>query len=183
MPPPSDTKRTEPGASPDEFRSLDEGGFDRLLSALPRERSALLPALLLTQRRLGTVPDWAVERIAAHLRLTVNDVEGVVTGYPDLRRNPTGARVVRVCTGLGCWTAGADRLTAALTAALGIRLGQTTPDGAIALEETPCCFLCGVAPVVDVDGVRHGRVNADAIAAFVTAGAPLSRAGAEGCSE
>jgi NADH:ubiquinone oxidoreductase subunit E len=146
--------------------------FGRLLAALPRERTQLLPALLLAQEAFGHVPNPAIERIAAHLRLTVNDVEGVVTAYPDMRRRPTGARVVRVCTGLSCATAGAERLVAVLTSTLGLVPGKTAPDGSITLEASACCFVCGVAPVVEVDGVSYGRVDEETLAALVSEESP-----------
>lgn len=132
--------------------------FERFLSTLPRERTWLLPALAAAQQAEGFVSDGAVRRIAAHLRLTANDIEGVATGYPELRRHPPGRRVVRVCTGVTCLCAGADRVLTALEQELGIRPGQTTEDG-VTLEETSCCFLCGVAPVIDVDGACRGRVT------------------------
>lgn len=138
---------------------MKDTSFERRLLALPRRRTALLPALLLAQETLGYVPDWAVERIAAHLRLTANDVEGVATSYPDLRRRPAGEHVVRVCTGVGCLAQGGDRLLAAAQAALGIVVGDTTADGRLTLEETACCFVCAVAPVVEVDGICRGRMR------------------------
>jgi NADH:ubiquinone oxidoreductase subunit E len=140
----------------------------RLLADLPRQRTQLLPALLLVQRRLGHVPDWAVEAIAAHLRLTVNDVEGVTSGYPDLRRQPTGQHLVRVCTGLSCWAHGGDEVLAALEAAWQIKAGGTTADERFTLEEIACCFVCAAAPVVEVDGRFVGRVAAGAASALVS---------------
>lgn len=147
---------------------MNDAEFSRLLVGLPRQRTQLLPALLLAQSALGYVPDWAVERIAAHLRLTVNDVEGVATSYPELRRQPPGERIIRVCTGVPCWTRGSYRLVATLESALGICLGDTTPDGRTTLEETPCSFLCAVAPVVEVDGVCRGRVTEEVARMLVT---------------
>ena len=153
--------------------SMDDAEFARLLAALPRQRGALLPALLLTQRTYGYVSDDAVQAIAAHLRLTVNAVEGVTTAYPDLRRWPIGSHVVRVCTGLSCWTAGGAEIMDALASALGIEPGQTTPDGGLTLEETGCAFVCAAAPVVEIDGVCHGRLD-KAAAKVLISGATAS---------
>lgn len=152
-----------------------EADFDHLLAYLPRQRTQLLPALLLAQATLGCIPDRAVEQIAAHLHLTTNEVAGVVSGYLDLRRRPAGERVIRVCTGAPCWARGGDRLLAALESALGIRAGGTTPDGRVTLEETACCFICAMAPVVEVDGVYRGRITEEAVAALAV-GPPPNRA-------
>ena len=145
----------------------EDNGFERALARLPQERQHLLPALLLAQAAFGWVPDRAVERIAVHLRLTPSAVAGVATAYPDLRRRPPGRCVVRVCIGAPCWLAGAGNLLAALEGALGIRAGETTPDRGVTIEEAPCCFLCGVAPVVELDGVCHGRLSAPEAVALI----------------
>lgn len=148
---------------------MGDRDFNLLLAALPPQRTALLPALLLAQATYGYVPDRAVEAIAAHLRLTANDVEGVVTSYADLRRHPAGGqRVVRVCTGASCLASGGSRLLTALESVLGIGCGETTPDGRITLGETSCCFVCAMAPVVEVDGACRGRVTEAAARAIVS---------------
>ena len=147
----------------------DGAEFGRLLVVFPRQRAALLPALLLAQRTHGYVPDDAIRAIAAHLRLTVSEVEGVATAYPDLCRQPAGRHVVRVCTGLSCWTAGGANIMASMASALGIEPGETTLDGALTLEEMQCAFICAAAPVVEIDGVRRGRLQSEAAVALVSA--------------
>lgn len=49
--------------------------------------------------------------------------------------------------------------------ALGFGPQETTQDGRVTLEETPCAFSCGVAPVVEIDGKLIGRVREDALSA------------------
>jgi NADH:ubiquinone oxidoreductase subunit E len=149
-------------------KPITETTFEERLAAYPRERTHLLPTLLLAQETLGHVPDGAIELIARHLRLTVNDVEGVVTGYPDLRRRAAGKRVVRVCTGVSCAFAGGHQLLTMLSETLAQQPGDGAPKG-ITLEESPCAFLCALAPVLEVDGVCHGRVRTDRAVALVTA--------------
>ncbi len=143
--------------------------FERQLRALPRQRTQLLPALLLAQAAFGYVSDQAVEQIAAHLRLTPHAVEGVATSYPELRRQPSGAHVVRVCTGVSCWTAGSDQLLVTVAAMLGVQGGASGADSPVSVEEVPCCFLCAVAPVVEIDGICHGRASVERVRALVAA--------------
>ena len=177
MPPSSRSRESRPGSADAREREPGADGFLHLLAALPPERSQLLPALLLAQERAGFVSDQAVVQIAAHVRMTVNEVEGVATAYPELHRHALGRRVIRVCTGLGCWTAGAERIASALEAACGVRLGQTSDDGAITVEETPCCFVCGVAPVIEIDGVLHGRVTPETASSLATGSADTVEVG------
>ena len=72
--------------------AMDDAEYAHLLANLPRQCAQLLPALLMAQAILGCVPDWAVERIAAHLGLAVAEVEGMATAYPQLRRHAAYGR-------------------------------------------------------------------------------------------
>jgi len=71
--------------------------------------------------------------------------------------------LVRVCTGLCCRVTGATDHLRALEDRLAIGHGQTTADGRVTLEEASCLSLCSLAPVVEVDGLCHGRVTSAAI--------------------
>lgn len=139
------------------------------LVAQPRQRTGLLPALLKTQELAGFVSDEAMRDIALRLRVTVNEIEGVATAYPELRRSATARRVVRSCDGLSCQCRGQDAVLKTLESALGVKLHATSSSG-VALEPMPCGFLCAVGPVVEVDGIAHGRVDSADVARLI---APL----------
>lgn len=74
-----------------------------------------------------------------------------------------GSHLVRLCTGLCCRLTGATDHLCTLEKHLGIASGQTTADGRVTLEEAPCLSVCSLAPVIEVDGVCHGRVSSSAI--------------------
>lgn len=149
--------------APGEMRGrMDDEAFERRLAAVPRERTQLLPALLLAEQTSGYISDGALRRIAAHLRLTVNEVEGVATAYPELHREPRRAPVVAVCTGTACNCAGAQEVLA--------RLEEMAQTGSLEVEEVACSFLCAVGPIVEIDGLRHGRVSPDGLAALLERG-------------
>ncbi len=141
-----------------------------LLSHYPRERTWLLPALQAVQRVEGWLSPEALDEVAAHLRVPRSEVWGVASHYPELRLAPRGRRLVRVCTGLACLARGGREVLGACEQALGVRAGETTPDGAVTLEELDCAFTCGVAPVAEVDHRYVGRVTpADAPRLVATA--------------
>jgi formate dehydrogenase subunit gamma len=132
-----------------------------MLEELPRTPDSLLPALIGVQRALGYVPDEAIQAIALHVRSTANVVEGVATAYPEIARTAPSRHVVRVCTGVSCRCRGAsDVLIAARDVALS--------SGEMHVEEAPCLFSCAVAPVIEVDGAQHGRLDAAAARSFLT---------------
>ena len=122
-----------------------------LLLDLPRTRSWVLPALLRVQRHFGHISADAIETVAAHLRLTASDLEGIASGYPDLRRTPPHGLVVRVCVGLTCALAGSDELSTSLK----------TRESELHIEtnNVPCLFACAVAPVVELRDACVGRAT------------------------
>jgi NADH:ubiquinone oxidoreductase subunit F (NADH-binding)/NADH:ubiquinone oxidoreductase subunit E len=138
-----------------------------LLDRFPRERPWLLPALQAVQRAERWLSPEALDAVAAHLRVPRTEVWGVASHYPELRLSPPGARVVRVCTGVSCQARGGDAVMAACERRLGIRAGETTRDGATTLEALDCAFICGSAPVIELDHACRGRVALADVAALL----------------
>jgi NADH:ubiquinone oxidoreductase subunit E len=137
-----------------------------LLAPFPREQRALLPALEAVQHELGWLPLWALAAVGEHLRVPRSEVHGVASHYPELRLERPAAHLARVCTGLSCRAAGADAILEALARALEVMPGEIRADGAVRLETHPCSFICGVAPVIELDGeARAGLSPAEAVTA------------------
>jgi NADH:ubiquinone oxidoreductase subunit F (NADH-binding)/NADH:ubiquinone oxidoreductase subunit E len=133
--------------------------LDSLLAPFPRERTWLLPALQAVQAARGWLASDDLAAVAAHLRVPASEVYGVATHYPELRLAPRARHLVRVCTGVSCRINGGLQLLQALAARLG-----ADPD--VTLEEADCCFVCSVAPVVEVDhGYLGGPTVDDVLAA------------------
>jgi NADH:ubiquinone oxidoreductase subunit E len=118
----------------------------------PRDHWELLPALHFLQHRFGYLPGWAMEVVGWHLGIPSSEVYGAATSYTELRTDQPGAGIVRVCTGLSCRLNGGAEILEA------VRRGLRSASG-VTLEETPCAFLCGLAPAVEVDGRWRGRVD------------------------
>ena len=131
-----------------------------LREKFPPERTYLLPALHYLQEEFGHLPDWALQTVAWHLRVPPSEVYGAATSYSELRIDAPGRHVVRVCNGLSCWHNGGRGILKRLSDELGVEPGETDTDSRITLEETPCGFLCPMAPAVEVDGRWRGRVAA-----------------------
>ena len=88
---------------------------------------------------------------------------GAATSYTELRTVQPGTHVVRVCTGLACRLAGALDVLRAAKAGLDVSPGATASNSAVTLEETPCGFLCGLAPAAEIDGSWRGRASPEAL--------------------
>ena len=71
---------------------------------------------------------------------------------------------VSVCTNISCMLCGADRIVAAVEKHLGIRTGESTPDGKFYLKrEEECLAACCGAPMMMVDHVYHERLTPDQV--------------------
>ena len=145
---------------------------DELLQTFPRARTWLLPALRAVQQAERWLAPEALRAVAAHLRVPASEVWGVASHYPELRMTPPGARLVRVCTGVSCQERGGDDVMAACERQLGIRAGETTPDGAVTLEALDCAFACASAPVVEVDHAYRGRIAVAEVPVLLASPAP-----------
>jgi formate dehydrogenase subunit gamma len=114
----------------------------------------MLPVLHALQEAFGCVPDAAVPMVAEAVNVTRAEVHGVVTFYHNLRREPPGRHILKLCRAEACQAAGGETLTACAQARLGIAIGSTTPDRLVTLEAVYCLGLCATAP----SGMLDGRV-------------------------
>jgi len=78
-----------------------------------------------------------------------------VSFYTMFYTRPVGKFVVQVCRTLSCALNGAERVTEALSAKLGIATGQTDSSGTFTLVEVECLGACDRAPVVMVNDAWH----------------------------
>lgn len=133
--------------------------MDRLIARYPVPRSALLPMLYLVQAEHGYVSDEGISTCARLLGLTKAEVAAVSTFYTMFKRAPVGRWLISVCTQPPCALAGGRAVVRRLEGELGVRCGETTPDGEITLEEVECLCACDGAPVVQVNYENYERVS------------------------
>jgi len=126
-------------------------------------RSAVLPALRLAQERHGWLSREAIEETADALELTPAFCYSIATFYDMLHLEPVGRHTIDICTNLPCALCGAQRVVEAFESALGVRAGETTPDGEITLRAVECLGGCGYATVVAVDDRYHHHVRAETV--------------------
>jgi len=132
----------------------------QILSKYPPEgkRSAVMPLLFLAQREEGYISKAAMRDIADILDITETDVAAVVGFYTLYHDKKEGRYRIQVCTDLPCALRGADKFMDDLCANLGIKAGETTPDGAVTLEAVTCLAACDKAPMFQTqgpDGIKY----------------------------
>jgi formate dehydrogenase subunit gamma len=140
------------------------------LKALP---GASLPILHALQDTFGYVHPDAIPLVAEALVLSRAEVVGILNFYHDFRQEPGGRHTLRVCRAESCQSMGCEALVEHLQQRLGIRMGETTPDGMVTLETVYCLGNCALSPAVLLDRELYGRVSlerADRILNAVRAG-------------
>ncbi len=134
-------------------------GLAALLRRFPRCRESLIPVLQKVQARHGFISEQAVAALAAHLRVSDNEVYGVASFYSQFRFTAPGRSSVKVCLGTACHVRGGQILAEAVERELDILPGQTTPDGSFDLQRVACLGCCALAPVVQVGDDIHARMT------------------------
>ena len=126
-----------------------------------RERSAVLAALRTAQHENnGYLTTELMDAIAAYLKLPPVQVYEVASFYSMFETKPVGRVHVSICTNISCMLCGADEIVAAVEKRLGIRTGESTPDGRIYLKrEEECLAACNNAPMMMVDHVYHENLT------------------------
>ncbi|MCI0712967.1 MAG: NAD(P)H-dependent oxidoreductase subunit E, partial [Chloroflexi bacterium] len=107
-----------------------------------RGREALLPVLWEVQTAYGHIDADAIHQISHTLRVPESDIYGVIEFYALFYSEPTGERIIRVCTDPSCGLAGADKVLDELCQRLNIHHGETTADGKFKVEHSPCLGMC-----------------------------------------
>jgi NADH-quinone oxidoreductase subunit E len=144
--------------------------FDELVTHYPpdQRQSVILYALFLVQKQQGYVSGASMRFVADQIRCTPAEVEDVVSYYTMFHTKPVGKYVLNVCRTLSCALLGAERVTEELSAKLGVRPGQTTPDGMFTLMEVECLGACDRAPVLMInDDGWHERLAPEQAGQFV----------------
>lgn len=107
----------------------------------------------------GWLPDEAIAEAAAIVGIPESEVEGVATFYNWFFREPVGKTVIVCCDSVSCYLCGSEQIVAYLENRLGIKMGETTPDGKFTLLPVVCLGNCDRAPSVMVGDRLYERVT------------------------
>jgi NADH-quinone oxidoreductase subunit E len=82
-------------------------------------------------------------------------------GLGGFRLLPATGHVITVCDCASCRFSGGDAVLRAIESELGIRAGETTPDGAFSLETRPDVGAGAISPAIRIDTLVYGPVDAE----------------------
>jgi NADH-quinone oxidoreductase subunit E len=137
--------------------------IDRWVAKFPpdRKRSAVIGALHAVQHENhGYLTPELMDAVAAYLGLPPIQVYEVATFYSMFETKPVGRHSISVCTNISCMLRGSDEIVKHVERKLGIKTGESTPDGKFYLKvEEECLAACCGAPMMMVDHRYHENLT------------------------
>jgi NADH-quinone oxidoreductase subunit E len=137
--------------------------IDHWLAKFPpdRRRSAVIQALMKAQEQNGGwLSDEVITAVAKYIGIPPVWAYEVASFYSMLHVGRCGRHKVSICTNISCWLNGADKLVEHAERKLGVKLGESTPDGRVHLvHEEECLAGCVRAPMMLVDGHYHENLT------------------------
>jgi len=132
--------------------------IDHWLAKFPpdRKRSAVIAALHAVQHEHGYLTQQTMDAVAEYLGLPPIQVYEVASFYSMFETRPVGRHHISVCTNISCMLCGGEEILAHVERRLGIKVGESTPDGRFYLKcEEECLAACNGAPMMMVDHVYY----------------------------
>jgi NADH-quinone oxidoreductase subunit E len=130
-----------------------------------KQRSAVLSALRFAQEQnQGFLTPELMDAVAEYLDLPPIQVYEVASFYSMFETHPCGRHHVSVCTNISCMLNGSEGIVSYIEGKLGIKTGQSTPDGRIFLkQEEECLAACTGAPMMMVDHVYYEHLTPQSV--------------------
>lgn len=141
--------------------------IDALVAKFPqgKQKSALLGALNVVQHEnQGFLTEELMHAVAEYLDLTNIEVYEVASFYSMYELKPVARHNVAICTNICCMLMGSSTIVDHVEKKLGIKLGESTPDGRIYLKiEEECLAACAGGPMMQVDHVYHEKLTPEKV--------------------
>lgn len=149
-----------------------------ICTGFENDKTRMIDIVRELQECLGHVSDDAMDLIAEQVGTHRVEVESVVSFYAFFSKEQKGKITIRLCDDIIDRMFGFERIKQAFSDTLGISVGETTPDGLITLEVTPCIGMCDQAPAVMINDEIFTELSGDAAVEIVEqlrAGIPPER--------
>ena len=145
--------------------------IDRWLTRFPEDRkqSALIAALREVQHdNEGYLTVEQMDAIAEYLSLPPIAVYEVASFYSNFETKPCGRNALLICTNISCMLRGGEELLAHVENRLGIKAGESTPDGLFSLKkEDECIAACTAAPAALINHEYHENLTIEKLDAIL----------------
>jgi NADH-quinone oxidoreductase subunit E len=132
---------------------------NEIIDSYGADRACSLAVLQEIQQENNFLPREALELVSERLKIPRGQVYELATFYRTFSLKPKGKFRVRVCLGTACHVHGGPTILESFERALGIKAGESTPDGLFSLEASSCLGACAQAPYVQVNEEPHNQVT------------------------
>lgn len=143
----------------EETREGIRGDVQPIIDKYPAEKRYILPIMQDVQKRFNYLPKEALEIAAAYVGAPVSLVYSMATFYKAFSLVPRGRVHFRMCDGTACHIKSSQVILDEIHKCIGIRPGETTPDGQFSLETVNCLGACALAPVLVANQKVHPKVT------------------------
>ncbi|MGC8780874.1 MAG: NADH-quinone oxidoreductase subunit NuoE [Anaerolineae bacterium] len=130
-----------------------------IIDAYEADPACSLAILQEIQQENNYLPKEALELVANRLGIPKGHVYALATFYRTFSLRPMGKHRIKVCLGTACHVHGGPHILEAFERHLGIKAGESTPDGTFSLEACSCLGACAQAPFVQVDADPHVQMT------------------------
>ena len=130
-----------------------------ILSKYKKERENLLAVLQDVQENENYLSKDTLEKIAEEFSVPLSHIFSLATYYKAFSLKPKGKYIIFVCMGTACHVRGSENILQKLEIYLGIKSGDTTPDGLFTIETVNCLGACALGPLIVVNNNYHGEMT------------------------
>lgn len=133
--------------------------MDEVLDTYADTKGSLITILQKAQEIYGYLPMDVIRLISDRTGVKPAKIMGVATFYTQFRLQPVGKYLIMLCKGTACHVNGSDLIEKTVTETLGIKDGETTPDGLFTLKNVACLGCCSLSPVMMINDETYGRLT------------------------
>ncbi len=141
--------------------------IDHWVAKFPPEgrRSAVIQALTIAQEHNGGwLSEKLINEVSDYLGIYRSYGYEVATFYSMFDLEPAGRHKVSICNNISCMLRGSEDIIEHAEKKLGVKRGESTPDGRIKLVmEEECLAACCGAPMMIVDGHYHENLTPESV--------------------
>jgi NADH-quinone oxidoreductase subunit E len=141
--------------------------LEKQVSGVDHPRELAVDVMFAIQEHYGYLTDEGVKETAQLLDMSTVEVEQLATFYTFIYREPVGKFVIHICDSVICWMDGYGSIKEYLCKKLGIRMGETTPDGLFSLLPVCCIGYCDRSPAMLINRKAYGNLTTDKIDAIL----------------
>ncbi|MDR9757155.1 MAG: NAD(P)H-dependent oxidoreductase subunit E [Thermoanaerobacterales bacterium] len=144
-------------------QTTDREAMGKIIDRYPPERRYILAIMQDLQKQFNYLPKEALQMTAEHVNAPMTVIFSMATFYKAFSLVPKGRVVLKTCDGTACHIKGSNIIIDEVYKILGIKPGETTPDGEFSLETVNCLGACALAPVLLANDRVYPKVTPAAL--------------------